>query len=57
MDFNLILRIGQEFYHENPMMITTLVILFLVYVYYRARVVHLPLIYCRDNSPLHRSQV
>ena len=54
MDFNLILRICQEFYDENPMMITTLVIVFLVYVYYRARVVQLPLIYCRDDSRLHR---
>ena len=54
MEFHLILRICQEFYDENPMMITTLVIFFLVYAYYRARVVHLPLIYCRDGSRLHR---
>ena len=36
------------------MMITSLLVFFLVYVYYRAKVVHLPLIYCRDNSRLHR---
>ena len=46
MDLNLILRICQEFYDENPMMITTLVIFVLVYAYYRARVVQLPLIHC-----------
>ena len=46
MDLNLILRISQEFYDENPMMITTLVIFVLVYAYYRARVVQLPLIHC-----------
>ena len=54
MDFNLILRICQEFYDENPMMITSLVIFFLVYVYYRVRVVQLPVIHCRDNSKLYR---
>ena len=54
MDLNLIMRICQEFYDENPMMITTLVVMFLVYAYYRARVVQLPLIHCRDNSRLHR---
>ena len=54
MDLNLILRICQEFYDENPMMITTLVIFVLLYAYYRARVVQLPLIHCRENSRLHR---
>ena len=54
MDFNLILKICQEFYDENPMMITSLVIFFLVYVYYRVRVVQPPVIHCRDNSRLHR---
>ena len=56
MDLNVILRIWQEFYDENPMMITTLVLFFLVYAYYRARVVQLPMIYCRDNSRLHRQE-
>ena len=54
MDLNLILRICQEFYDENPMMMTSLVIFFLVYLYYRVRVVQLPGIHCRDNSSLHR---
>ena len=51
----MILEICQDFYGENPMMVTTIVILSLVYLYYRVRVVQLPQIYQnRSNKGLCR---
>ena len=48
----MILRDCKDFYEENPMMVTSLIVLSLIYIYYRARVVHLPFLYCRSNSRL-----
>ena len=50
----MILRDCKDFYEENPMMVTSLIVLSLIYIYYRARVVHLPFLYCRSNSRLHK---
>lgn len=43
-----------EFYHENPMLVTTTFLIIISYIYYRLRVISTPVIYCNKNSHWHK---
>ena len=41
-----------DFYNENPMMVTSAFVLLLTYIYYRIRVVNVPILFCNKNNNL-----
>jgi len=41
-----------DFYNENPMLVTSAFVLLLTYVYYRIRVVNVPILFCNKNNNL-----
>ena len=41
-----------EFYNENPMLVTSAVVLLLTYIYYRIKVVNVPILFCNKNNNL-----
>ena len=50
----MILQVCQDIYHENPMMVISLLLFSLLYLYYRMVVVQVPVLYCRSNTGLHQ---
>lgn len=43
-----------EFYHENPMLVTSTFIIILLYIYYRIKVVTKPVLYSKKSSNFRR---
>lgn len=41
-----------EFYNENPMLVTLAVVLLITYIYYRIKVVNVPILFCNKNNNL-----
>ena len=41
-----------EFYNENPMLVTSVFVLLITYIYYRINVVTVPILFCNKNNNL-----